>query len=244
MATRAGWDPASGGRLRYTNVAIFLHWAIAALILFNLITGFFHGSFPRGTMAIHISSGITILALSLFRIVWRLTHKPPPYPAEMPGWERGLAHLVHFCLYAAMLLMPISGWAMISANPPPGSPGAAAADAMRAPPPPKAAAALPDANKPTPSGPPPRRGGPMLWGVVPLPLITPLQEIGRTAAGVPAQKEKHEQLETFHGLGGYVLLALFLLHVAGALKHQLIDRQAELARMGVGLTRARWDTGR
>ncbi|WP_174274837.1 cytochrome b, partial [Sphingomonas bacterium] len=149
MARQATWNAEAGPLSRYTGVAIALHWAIAAFILFNLVTGLWLDSMPRGTIAIHISSGISVLILTVARIVWRLTHKPPPYPSDMPAWERGLAHLVHFCLYAAMLIMPLSGWAMISANPPAGSPGAAYADTLRAPPPPAAAAVLPDANKPS-----------------------------------------------------------------------------------------------
>ncbi len=219
---------------RYTNVAIILHWSIALLILFNLITGFFHQSIPRGVWAFHVSSGITVLILSVLRIVWRLTHRPPPYPSDMPGWERGLAHVVHFGLYAAMLLLPFSGWAMISANPPIGSAGAAYADSIKAPPPPEAAKLLPNANKPTLPTNVRRRQPPMFWGLVKLPMIKPLQDMGATPEGVPAQKEKHEQIETFHGIGGYVLLALLLLHLAGALKHSLIDGHREFARMGIG----------
>jgi cytochrome b561 len=218
----ARWDPGAPSRRRYTHVAIALHWAIAALILFNLVTGFFHDSFPRGTMAIHISSGMTILALSLVRIVWRLTHRPPAF-LPMAGWERWGAHVVHFCLYAAMLLLPISGWAMISANPPIGSAGAAYADSLRKPEP--GAAPRPAAKR-------------MVWWVIPLPLIGALQAMGRTPEGVPVQHEKHEQIESFHGTGGWVLLVLLLLHVGGALKHQFLDREPEFARMGLGRRRS------
>lgn len=223
MATRAQWHPDVYRRTRYTRVAIWLHWIIAALILFNLATGFFHESLLRGTIPFHISSGITILALSLFRIVWRLTHRPPPFPAEMRMWERVLARIVHFCLYAAMLLVPLSGWAMISANPPPGSPGAAAAAAERA----------EHAPPGTPMA-PPRRRPRLIWGVIPLPMIAPLQEIGRMPAGLPAQRAKHEQIEGFHLRGGFVFLFLLFFHIGGALKHQFVDRRRELARMGIG----------
>ena len=34
------------------------------------------------------------------------------------------------------------------------------------------------------------------------------------------------------------LLALLVLHIAGALKHQFVDRQRELARMGIGRARS------
>jgi len=37
-----------------------------------------------------------------------------------------------------------------------------------------------------------------------------------------------------HSFGGWILLALLVLHVSAALKHQFYDRQAELARMGIG----------
>ncbi|WP_174274423.1 cytochrome b/b6 domain-containing protein, partial [Sphingomonas bacterium] len=93
---------------------------------------------------------------------------------------------------------------------------------------------LPDANKPSPPPPARKRKPPMFWWLVKLPLIAPLQEMGRTPEGVPAQKEKHEQIETVHGIGGYILLLLLFFHIAGALKHQFIDRHRELARMGIG----------
>ena len=48
----------------------------------------------------------------------------------------------------------------------------------------------------------------------------------------PATKEHiHSLFSQIHGALGYVLLALFALHVAGALKHQWLDRQPELQRM-------------
>lgn len=235
---------AAARRLRYSNVAIALHWAIAALILYNLTSGLLRPVLPRGFFVFHVSSGITILVLSLVCVGWRLTHRPPPY-LPMAGWEKGLAHGIHFLLYAAMLLMPLSGWALVSSNPPAGSPGAAWA-AENPPGPPPAPTLKPDtrsqggpAGEGKGGGLPPRKRGPMLiWGVVPLPMITPVQQLGRTAEGVPEQRALHERVETFHAIGGWVLLALLLLHVGGALKHQFVDRRRELARMGLGRAEA------
>jgi cytochrome b561 len=220
MATQTIWTANPRPLSRYSTGAILLHWAIAAFILFNLATGFFHHDLPRLAIAIHISSGITILILSLVRIAWRLTHRPPPFASTMPAWERWAAHGVHALLYVAMLAMPLTGWAMVSASPPPGSPGAAAADAARA--------------AAHPGEPAHAAQGPSFWFVAPLPLIKPLQEMGRTPEGLPAQKAKHHQIGAVHELGGWILLALLVLHIAGALKHQLIDRQREFARMGIG----------
>lgn len=201
-----------GRGLRYSNVAIALHWAIAVLIIYNLATGLFGEYLPEGSFAFHISSGITILVLTVVRIVWRLTHRPPPF-LPMSRAERALAHTAHVLLYVAMLALPLTGWAMVSANPPAGSAGAAYAA----------------------EGKPVRKRGPiMIWNAVPLPLIGPINEMGRAPEGVAEQHEVHERMETLHGLGGWLMLALLVLHVAGALKHQFIDRRRQLGRMGLG----------
>jgi len=202
---------------RYTRVAMWLHWLIALAIFYNLASGLLRPVMPRGFFVFHISSGITILVLTVVRVAWRLTHKPPPF-LPMKAWEARTAHVVHFLLYVAMVMLPFSGWALVSANPPAGSPGAAAANAER-----------------VAKGQQPRSARPILvWKAVPLPLIGPVNEIGRSPEGVAEQREVHDRIETFHLLGGWVLLALLVLHIGGALKHQFADKEPELARMGLG----------
>lgn len=99
---------------RYSKVAIWLHWAIALLILLNIPLGFFRGAFPRDWQMIqlHKSIGFTVLALTLVRIGWRMTHRPPPFDAVLKRWETGLAHAVHGAFYLLLLALPISGWVM------------------------------------------------------------------------------------------------------------------------------------
>lgn len=103
---------------RYNNVARALHWIIAILIIFNLFLGFAHEALPRDwkVMPVHKSIGLTILALTVLRLLWRLTHKGPPLPAGMPVWEKGAAHVTHFAFYAFMAVMPLTGWIMSSAG--------------------------------------------------------------------------------------------------------------------------------
>lgn len=103
------------GAERYTQVAIAFHWSIAALIIANLVIGIFHDAI--GGMGIHKAIGITVLALTIGRIGWRVAHPPPPLPADTPALQRGIAHGTHLALYALMLVMPLSGWAMSSAGP-------------------------------------------------------------------------------------------------------------------------------
>lgn len=114
---------APGGGLsgRYGGVAMLLHWTIAALILIQVALGWImnevlpdHTPPQAAVETIHISLGLTILLLVLVRIGVRLTHRPPPLPAGMPGWERGLAQGSHLLFYLLMLAMPISGWALVS----------------------------------------------------------------------------------------------------------------------------------
>ena len=230
----AGWD-AQAPTDRYTRVAIILHWTIAALIVFNLSVGFFMEGFPLPlkllVVGLHVSSGMTVLALTIVRVVWRLLHEPPEHPAGTRRWERNTAHFAHFLLYAAMVLMPLTGWAIVSSHPAPGTPGAIEF-ARQHPRPAMPAATKPPATPGAAAGSP--KGGMKIWFVIPMPSITVLQRVGEQPEGVKAQGELHETFVGWHSLGGYLLLALLLLHVAGALKHQILDRQAELARMGVG----------
>jgi len=58
----------------------------------------------------HKSTGVIIGLLILFRIAWRLTHKPPPFPDSMPAWEQSAARVSHALLYVCMLVMPVAGY--------------------------------------------------------------------------------------------------------------------------------------
>ncbi|MCU0927844.1 MAG: cytochrome b [Burkholderiaceae bacterium] len=62
----------------------------------------------------------------------------------------------------------------------------------------------------------------VLFGVLPLPDF------------VPVDRELAEALKPWHGWLAYSLAALVALHVAGALKHQFIDGDRLLERMGFG----------
>lgn len=114
---------------RYTLVAIILHWLIAILIIGMIFVGWWMGDALHNRdntpeirqlgydiTQLHKSMGITILALSLFRLVWRLGHKTPALPINMAPWERIVAKSTHVGFYAAMLIMPLSGWILVSAS--------------------------------------------------------------------------------------------------------------------------------
>lgn len=109
---------------RYSGVAMALHWLIALLVIGNLVGGHlietFEDSGPGGQATaatlvwLHMSLGVTILALTFVRIGWRLGHPPPPLPAYMTPLERRVSGLVHLVFYLLLLALPFSGWAMES----------------------------------------------------------------------------------------------------------------------------------
>src|SRR5215467_9064169 len=73
--------------------------------------------YPRLNLFVwHKSLGMLILALLALRLLWRLSHRAPRLPWEMPLWERAAAQLSHFLLYALMLALPLTGWVISSAS--------------------------------------------------------------------------------------------------------------------------------
>ncbi|MBV8971945.1 MAG: cytochrome b [Sphingomonadaceae bacterium] len=99
---------------RYTRLAMVFHWTIAALIIANVIgiwtIDYFPENAQRPLINLHKSIGLTVLGLAVMRILWRVTHAPPPAPAGQHGWERTLAHLAHFALYAVIIGLPLTGY--------------------------------------------------------------------------------------------------------------------------------------
>src|SRR5439155_13867979 len=59
---------------------------------------------------LHKSFGIVLGVLIVFRIGWRLAHKPPAWPASMSAARRRAANAGHVALYACMLIAPLAGY--------------------------------------------------------------------------------------------------------------------------------------
>jgi cytochrome b561 len=66
--------------------------------------------------ALHKSFGLTVLALTLLRLAWRLLAGAPAALPGIPAWQRWAAGGVHGLLYALLLAMPLSGWLYNSAS--------------------------------------------------------------------------------------------------------------------------------
>ncbi|MEN3975264.1 cytochrome b [Emcibacter sp. SYSU 3D8] len=109
---------------RYSAVAITLHWLIALAVGALVVLGIVMTGLPDAELARkfalyqwHKSIGITVLLLSLLRLAWRLTHRAPPLPPTLKPWERIAARATHIGFYGLIILIPLLGWAMVSASP-------------------------------------------------------------------------------------------------------------------------------
>ena len=105
----------------YTPVAKALHWLMAALLIGLLSLGFYMADLPLSPDKLQLYSwhkwvGVTVFLLVWLRLLWRLTHRPPAYPASMPRALQFLAHGGHWALYALMIAIPLTGWLMSSAK--------------------------------------------------------------------------------------------------------------------------------
>lgn len=104
-------------RLHYGTPAKVLHWLVVALLLIQFPIGWFmpdvHGGPPGTAMMLHISFGLTILAVIVVRLIWRLTHPVAP-ESSLPAWQRLSSEAVHWLLYAGVLAATLSGWLFTS----------------------------------------------------------------------------------------------------------------------------------
>ncbi|WP_417266881.1 cytochrome b/b6 domain-containing protein [Celeribacter baekdonensis] len=174
---------------RYGLIARLFHWVIALLILTDLALGLIGENIPRTAetvetlktlYSVHKTIGVSVLFLAILRILWALTQtRPVPVHPERRA-EMLLAEIIHWALYGAIIVMPLSGWVIHSAE----------------------------------SG-----FAPILWPFGQnLPFVVKSEALAHTAGAV-------------HGLSALVIYLSVGLHIAGALKHAVIERDGVLGRM-------------
>lgn len=113
-------SPVGASAGTYGRVAIVLHWFTAAAFLFQIGLGLRMGSgLGAGAFAVyqlHKSVGISILLLTIARLLWRVRH-PVAALSDLTGPERVASRLVHVGFYALLLALPLTGWAIVSSSP-------------------------------------------------------------------------------------------------------------------------------
>ena len=191
--------------IKYTNVAIALHWLIGIAILFMFVLGWFMTELPKETLKttsfdifnldlitweveeeqsqrsfyfnLHKSVGLSLLLLIVLRMYWRFTHRPPAFLSSMKLWEKRLAKATHHSLYLLMFLIPLSGIIMSAGS----------------------------------------KYGIKWFGIKVIPGFD--------------DKAIRELFFEFHEIFGLLLLLLLIFHILGAIKHSIIDKDGTLRRM-------------
>ena len=102
-------------RDHWGSLTKFFHWTIVLLILAQATVGLIMVGMPKRPNVIpvynfHKSVGLTILALAVLRLIWRLFDGRPKEPASMPRIHVIAAKIGHAALYVLLFLVPLSGW--------------------------------------------------------------------------------------------------------------------------------------
>jgi cytochrome b561 len=102
----------------YGGGARAFHWLTVALLLVIIPMGVIMGRLPRGTLQntlfiTHESLGLTVLALTLARLLWRLGYPPSP-SRDLNQLERMASGGVHLLLYIILIIMPVTGYFFVT----------------------------------------------------------------------------------------------------------------------------------
>ena len=109
---------------RYTPTARWLHALLGLALVGVFAMGLYMTSLPFSPQRLklynwHKWAAMLVLAFSVLRLAWRLTHRPPALPAAirdaMPAWQRLAHHATHAGLYLLFFAVPLLGWAYSSA---------------------------------------------------------------------------------------------------------------------------------
>lgn len=178
----------------YGSVTKTFHWLTAFLILSAIPLGLIATDLAHRIAAgetaliaqttllfsLHKTIGIAAFLTALGRIIWALMQPRPGLLNGARKAEATLAGIVHWLLYGAMLITPLSGWVHHAAT---------------------------------------TGFAPIWW------------PLGQTLPFVPQSTLVADAADAIHFLSSRVLIVAILLHVAGALKHHLVDRDDTLRRM-------------
>ncbi|SMX51070.1 cytochrome b/b6 domain-containing protein [Actibacterium lipolyticum] len=182
--------PLSNTNERFGSVSKAFHWLTALLIITLIPLGIIANDMGFDTsealarkaflFSLHKTLGVTVFFVALLRILWAFTQTRPGFLNTDKPAETFMAEMVHWLLYAALVLVPLTGWIHHAAT---------------------------------------TGFAPIWW------------PFGQELPFVPKSENLAETFSALHIIFERVLLVSILLHVAGALKHHFVDRDATLKRM-------------
>lgn len=101
---------------KYGPVAQLLHWLSVLLIVVLIPMGFWMQSAEPEVKPLlyktHVLIGLSILGLTVLRLIWRWLDTTPELPAGLEGRQRLAYRGIHWLLYLALLILTASGIAL------------------------------------------------------------------------------------------------------------------------------------
>lgn len=108
--------------IRYGSLSIGIHWLMLLLFIALYACIELRGFYPKGSVTReglktwHFMLGMLVFALVWVRLAARLSGPAPVIKPEPPSWQQLSAKLLHLALYALMIIMPLTGWLLLSAT--------------------------------------------------------------------------------------------------------------------------------
>lgn len=111
---------------RHSSLARGIHWFTALAILALAILGFWMTQRASANLwddltntlyGWHKLIGFTVLLITIFRFCLKLSSKTPPYPSSTSPALVKVASVVHYMLYGLLFIVPMLGWAGVTAYP-------------------------------------------------------------------------------------------------------------------------------
>jgi cytochrome b561/polyisoprenoid-binding protein YceI len=180
---------ATNSNAAYGTVSKVFHWLTALLIFTVIPLGLIANKLAldaplKGPLfSAHKTLGVIIFCVALGRIIWALTQDKPGDLHPERRIETLVAHIVHWLLYVALVVVPLSGWMHHAAT----------------------------------------------TGFAPIML-----PIGQDLPFIPKSESLAAVFGGLHWIWSKIMIASILLHIAGAFKHQIIDKDVTLRRMWFG----------
>jgi P-type Ca2+ transporter type 2C len=107
---------------RYGSLSIGLHWLMLLLLVAVYVCIELRGFFPKGSdlrealKTWHYMLGLSVFVLVWLRLLLALTSPFPQIKSESPKWQKLSARLIQLALYVLMVVMPLAGWLILSAE--------------------------------------------------------------------------------------------------------------------------------
>ena len=95
-----------------------MHWTVALLIIGLIVLGWYmvgltyYDKWYNDSLSIHKALGMLALALACLKVIWAAVSPSPAFSATLKPWERAAARTTHIVLYAMMVAIPVTGYAI------------------------------------------------------------------------------------------------------------------------------------